>query len=309
MLADLCCAPPIPQREISFLHFAQGRKNLIQSIMEGARSMVVDAAGGVSVMPLSVRNCSTARHRSSRRRKMDDMDRLAIEALGLPSARRSESRGPFWYEAPTTAVVRNQPIHRGLTRKESLQLDDLLAKGLLTQDFLDSVLVPINDESSDVPRLRALNWCVTNFAKGHPVVTMKPDGHGGHQLIDPAVAYAQLLKSMHRSLFDPYRRGTLLFFQCKGTGRTEYTTVGQLTFVIWCIENGVDAYVAKHEAAIRAHMNAALKGKRKGGSEEAAAPKKRTRIRELTAAPSKYFRGAVADSISYSAGAATQSAQ
>jgi hypothetical protein len=273
---------------------------------ESSRSMVVDTNGGVSAMPLSVRNCSTARHRSSRRRKMDDVDRLAIEALGLPSSRSSESRGLFWYETPTTAVVRHQPIHRGLTRKESLQLDDLLAKGLLTQDFLDNVLVPINDESSDVPRLRALNWCVTNFAKGHPVVTMKPDGQGGFQLIDPAVAYAQLLKSMHRSLFDPYRRGTLLFFQSKATGRTEYTTVGQLTFVIWCIENGVDAYVAKHEAAIRAHMNAALKGKRKGAAEEAHASTssstKRTRIRELTAAPSKYFRGAVADSISYCAG-------
>ena len=262
--------------------------------------MVVDSTGGVSAMPLSVRNCSTARHRSSRKRKMDDVDRMAIEALGLPASRGSESRGPFWYEAPTTVVVNLQPIHRGLTRKESLQLDDLLAKGTVTQEFLDSVLVPINDETSDVPRLRALNWCVTNFAKGHPVVTMKPDGQGGYQLIDPAVAYAQLLKSMHRSLFDPYRRGTLLFFHTR-EGRTEYTTVGQLTFVLWCIENGVDAYVAKHEAAIRAHMNAALKGKRRSPKHDL---KKRTRMRELTAAPSKYFRGAVADSISYSAGGA-----
>lgn len=256
-------------------------------------SMVQDTTG-MSAMPLSARNSSSARHRSSRKRKMDDVDKLAIVEFGPPSARESDARGLFWFEKASTAMVGGQPVHRGLTRKESLQLDALLGSGVLTQAFLDDTLVPLNDESSAVPRLRAFNWTLTNYAKGHPVTTLKPDGNGGYTLIDPAVAYAQLLKSMHRSLFDPYRRGTLLFFSSRGA--TEYTTVGQLTFVTWCIEHGVDTYVAKHEAAIRAHMNSALKGKRKTGGE---APTKRTRIRELTAAPSKYFRGSVGSNLSY----------
>jgi hypothetical protein len=270
-------------------------------------TMVQDGAG-VSALPLSARNA--ARHRSSRKRKLDDVDRLAIQQLGMPSSRQSESKGPFWYEAPHTAIVNKQSIHRGITRKEALQLEALLRKGSITSQFLDEVLVPLNDETSEVPRLRAYNWCVTNFAKGNPVVTVKADASGGGActMVDPAVSYAQLLKSMHRALFDPYRRGTLLFFQSAASGATEYTTVGQLTFVCWCIENGVDAYVAKHEEAIRAHMNAALRGKRKSSDSLApGAAVKRTRTRELTAAPSKYFRGAVASNIHYSAGSSSSS--
>lgn len=270
--------------------------DMADTVAATAATMVRDCAG-VSALPLASRNA--ARHRSSRKRVLDEVDKLALLELGMPASRASASRGPFWFEAPHTAIVDKHHIHRGITRKESLQLDALLGKGLITPEFLDTVLVPLNDETSEVPRLRAYNWCVTNFAKGNPVVTLKSEG-GACSMVDPAVSYAQLLKSMHRTLFDPYRRGTLLFFQSAATGATEYTTVGQLTFVCWCIENGVDTYVAKHEEAIRAHMNAALRGKRALGSEGAA--QKRTRIRELTSAPSKYFRGAVASNISYSAG-------
>jgi hypothetical protein len=227
-------------------------------------AMVLDS-NGVSALPMSVRNSSSSKHVSSRKRKLDEKDILTLKTIGLPSTRSSDSMGPFWYESSYTAMINGQSVHRGITKKESLQLETLLATGKITAEFLDETLVPINDETSDVPRLRALNWCVTNYAKGNPVFTMKPDGKGGSILIDPAVAYAQLLKSMHRSLFDPYRRGTLLFFTRASSGTTEYTTVGQLTFILWCIDSGVDEYVVKNEEAIRKHMNQALKGKRAQG--------------------------------------------
>jgi hypothetical protein len=264
--------------------------------------MVTDSLGA-SASILLVRACSSARRRSIRRRKFDDIDKH-VAAVEL-APRESKSLGPFWFDAPNTLLVKNQPVQRGITRKETLQLEALLRTGVVTDEFLNTVLVPLNDEMSEVPRLRAFNWAVTNYAKGHPTLTTsKKENGGGGMLVDLAVSYAQHLKSLHRTLFDPYRRGTLLFFTTKRS-TTEYTTVGQLTFVSWCIKNGVDAYVANNEAAIRSHMKEALQGKRKQDTLQSIllTGKKKTRSRELTAAPSKYFRGAMAGDIRYQAGA------
>jgi hypothetical protein len=270
----------------------------------GSSGFVVDSGGDGSVLPLTTRTASTARHRSSRKRVMDDLDRKMLEVDGLPQDHPSASMGPFWFEAPRTAIIHCHAVHKGITRKELLQLEALLKRGSITDVFLRDILIPLNNESSEVPRLRAYNWAVTNYAKGHPLTIVRTNADGSQTFVDPSLSYNQHLKRLHRPLFDPYRRGTLLFFEMEtsatpATSALHYTTVGQLSFVCWCIETGVDKYVAEHEDEIRAHMNAALKGRRRSPSttqslgESAEAPKKR-RIRELTSAPSKYMRTSVA---------------
>ena len=291
----------------------------------GSSGFVVDISGDGSVLPLTTRTSSTARHRSSRKRVMDELDRKMLEVDGLPRDHPSASMGPFWFEAPRTAIINCHAVHKGITRKELLQLEALLKRGAITDAFLRDVLIPLNNESSQVPRLRAYNWAVTNYAKGHPLTIVRTNADGTQTFVDPSLSYNQHLKRLHRPLFDPYRRGTLLFFETDtkkndapssatasvAPKELHYTTVGQLSFVCWCIETGVDKYVAEHEEEIRAHMNAALKGRRRSPAkdamesaeaarsadqdvaEDASAPKKR-RIRELTSAPSRYMRTSVA---------------
>ncbi len=211
----------------------------------------------------------------------------------------------------------------------------------MTDDFLKDVLVPLNDESSPVPRLRMYNWAVTNYAKGKGITTKVVEKDGKVKFIDPCISYNSTLKKLHRPLFDPYRRGTLLFFRVSsssksstsesalsslsssssssssscsspetenenqqneiqsgpletatgtgtGTGTTlqhltsvHHTTVGQLLFVKWCIDNGVDKYVQSHETEIRQHLNTTAKLRSTRGKK---------RVKELTESTCKYAR-------------------
>lgn len=288
----------------------------ISSIAPNASIVTDKQQSKISALPLFTRARSSCKNRTSRKRSTVKSKSHLSQPCDTSNI-ITEEIGPFWFESPRTLIIDNQMTHAGMTRKELLQLKALISNGSITQDFLNNILIPLNDESSDLPRLRAFNWAVTNYAKGHPAMTST--------LVDLSVSYNQQLRKLHRSLFDPYRRGTFLYFYGPPKANTDtnepsepsepsvhYTTVGQLTFVSWCVENGVDKYVSKNEAAIRDHMNRALKCRRKEATVASAAVEssvsssvstpdllsvKRTRTRELTYAPSKYFRGAVAGNI------------
>jgi len=192
----------------------------------------------------------------------------------------SESIGPFWCYRGTTLVVNGSIVHVGLQKREEGELRELLQSGFLTPEFLRDVLVPLNDESSSVPRLRLYNWYCTNFGKFKGSSLQSTDPVTGEQrFIDPTISYCATLKRLHRTLFDPYRRGTLLFFK---TGEiTHYTTVGQLLFLQWCKKNDVDKWVTLNEAEIREHLEATCKER---------ALKGKKRVRELTVRQSANVR-------------------
>lgn len=219
-----------------------------------------------------------ARSQSIRKRKFTASElkknRLDAEVL------ESEFEGPFWFEKSSTKFVNEgrDKVHSGITRRERQLLREIVKNGFFTQDRLEKVLVPLNDEGSNTPRLRSYDWAVTNFAKGQPSLQVV-DGN----IVDPNLDYQNALKKHHRLLFDPFRRGTHLFFQ-DSNSVTHRTTVGQLCFIKWCIEHHVDRYVELNVDAIREHMSKTTK---KNG------PLKRRR--ELTKAPKKIMRGAIFD--------------
>jgi hypothetical protein len=216
------------------------------------------------------------RHRTTRKRKPDEVDREMEDALcRIPS----ERAGPFWFHKSTSILLHDKLVHVGLQQRERLELDELLRIGFFTEDFLEKKLVPLNDESSSVPRLRMYNWAVTNFAKGRGITTQIRDKSGVLRFIDPSISYDSALKRLHRTLFDPYRRGTLLFFRVKDD--VFHTTVGQLLFVKWCMENGVDTFVEVHEDEIREDLNETTKSRATKGAK---------RVKELTECKHKYAR-------------------
>lgn len=216
------------------------------------------------------------RHRTTRKRKPDELDRDMEDAL---SSIGSERLGPFWFHKSTSVVLRDRLVHVGLQQRERLELQELLRVGFVTDEFLTEKLVPLNDESSSVPRLRMYNWAVTNFAKGKGITTQIRDSEGNLRFIDPSISYDSALKRLHRTLFDPYRRGTLLFFRVKD--QVFHTTVGQLLFIKWCMENGVDTFVEVHETEIREHLNMTTRAR---------ADKGEKRVKELTESRHKYAR-------------------
>ena len=221
----------------------------------------------------------TGRLRSIRKRKFTETELQKNEAFKTPEL-KSDSEGPFWFEASSTSIVDGEKIHHGIVRRERQLLREINKSAFFTPERLKTVVVPLNDESSRTPRLRAFDWAVTNFAKGNPHLTVV-DG----AIVDPNLDYQNELKKHHRLLFDPFRRGTHIFFETTaddGTVSMHRTTVGQLCFIRWCIEHRVDHYVETHLDEIRAHMSASTK---KNGVTK--------RRKELTRAPKKLLRGAV----------------
>lgn len=216
------------------------------------------------------------RHRTTRKRKPDDVDRKVDEAL---SNIKSDSIGPFWFQKSTVVQATTGIFHVGLQQREKVELDEIVRSGFISDEFLKNTLIPLNDESSIVPRLRMYNWAVTNYAKGHGITTQIQDKNGNIRFIDPSISYNSALKRLHRTLFDPYRRGTLLFF--KVADDTHHTTVGQLLFVKWCVENGIDKYVEAHQTDIRDHLNKTTKERAQKGKQ---------RVKELTTTKCPYAR-------------------
>ena len=238
-------------------------------------------------------------------------------------ADNSDCVGRFWFERSRSLVEDGRASHRGISSRELQQLRELEASRFFDDARLRESVVKCNDEASEAPRLRALDWAVTNFAKGHPLVMLVKDAGGREAAVDPNLSYEGELRRHHRLLFDPFRRGTHIFFELDGM--IHRTTTGQLTFVKWCIHNGVDKYVEDNLPEIREHMAAATRrgdprtagggaGRESGagtdsgsrgsrhesgaaqGAKDAPRVEMRTaekRRRELTKAPTRRVRGAV----------------
>lgn len=219
----------------------------------------------------------SARIKSARSRQPADAI-APVSALDI----KTESEGPFWFEASHNVLVGGKRVHRGISTRERQQLSELVKSGSLSESVLRDVVVQLNDENSEAPRLRAYDWAVTNYAKGHPKATLMQRADGSAAIIDPNMSYEGELRRHHRLLFDPFRRGTHVFYEIDGV--IHRSTVGQLTFIKWCLQNSVDKYVEANLPMIRSHMASATKRAR-------AEPGAKQRRRELTRAPTTLVRG------------------
>jgi hypothetical protein len=225
---------------------------------------------------------------------------------------KSDSEGIFWFEEPKIIIENGKRTLKGLTSRERQQLIEINKTNFYLKDENIRKVVQLNDENSDAPRLRAYDWAVTNYAKGHPKSILLQKKGQRATIVDPNLSYEGELRRHHRLLFDPFRRGTHIFFEIDGL--IHRTTVGQLTFIKWCMENEVDQYVESNLIDIRQHMSSASRkkslaaltlkkeeeeeeenNKNNFSSEEIIGckntPNKKRRRTELTRAPTKLVRG------------------
>jgi hypothetical protein len=95
--------------------------------------------------------------------------------------------------------------------------------------------------------LRNLEWFVTSYAKQKNVTFQTPKGNQ----FTVHVAYKSSLDGYSKKLFDPFCRTERIEFQ----GFT--TTVGQLNFLKWIIQNGIIDYILNN-ADIAKKSNASV---------------------------------------------------
>lgn len=112
---------------------------------------------------------------------------------------------------------------------------------------LDNILKILNGDSSI--SLRIIDWFVTNFSKQRYVVYTLSTGSRFKVYND----YKLKLKAYSKKRFDPFCRWEKIIIPYKS--QFIQTTIGQLNFFKWVIDNEIIEYIEKEYAEIEQDMN------------------------------------------------------
>ena len=127
------------------------------------------------------------------------------------------------------------------------------------QTYLDII------KGSSVLSLRLLDWLVTNYSKMNNVVYDIQDENGGTRPFNMFLNYKTQLKAYSKKQFDPFQRRERISFNIQSAdGLTKHiSTVGQLNFFRWAIQNNVIDYAQNHIQNIEKSMNKGIANRRK----------------------------------------------
>ena len=142
-----------------------------------------------------------------------------------------------------------------MSRSYSTQNQLLLSK-LLTyyqkDNNLHKILSIINGESKI--SLRLIDWFATNYAKKNFIVYNITNKKGEKKRFKVYVDYKLKLKAYSKRRFDPFCRWDRINIPYNETSYIQ-TTIGQLNFFKWALENKIIDYVLEHYEEIEKDMN------------------------------------------------------
>ena len=131
--------------------------------------------------------------------------------------------------------------------------NDLLLNKLLEfykeSDNLDKILQIINGQSKI--SLRIVDWFATNYAKKYFTVYKLSDSEKRFKVY---MDYKLKLKAYSKKRFDPFCRWERINIPYKN-GDYIQTTIGQLNFFKWALENEVIDYINENYNIIEKDMN------------------------------------------------------
>lgn len=135
--------------------------------------------------------------------------------------------------------------------------NDLLLTNLMdfykNKENLDKMIHIINGESKI--SLRIVDWFVTNFAKKYYTVYEIPVANKNeNQRFKVYNDYKLKLKAYSKKKLDPFCRWERISIPYDGEKYME-TTIGQLNFFKWAIENQIIEYIQEHYEDIEKDMN------------------------------------------------------
>lgn len=143
-----------------------------------------------------------------------------------------------------------------VTNKQDLLMYSL-SKFFLKKDHINQ-MIPIIEGKNDIS-LRIIDWFVTNYAKKkNTTYIIKNTKNKGIKQFIVYLNYKSQLKSYSKKQFDPFCRRERINFYYSPTEFIK-TTVGQLNFFRWSIENHVLDYISNHIDTIEKDMNISFK--------------------------------------------------
>jgi hypothetical protein len=117
-------------------------------------------------------------------------------------------------------------------------------------------ILPVIEGQSRIS-LRLVDWFVTNYAKKHNIVINKQLNNNVFHF-NVYLSYRSQLKAYSKQLFDPFRRRERITFAFDGNATIE-TTIGQLNFFRWVLQNDIIEYVVSNIVDIEEDMIATQK--------------------------------------------------
>ena len=120
---------------------------------------------------------------------------------------------------------------------------------------MDMMLSVINGTTNI--SLRIMDWFVTNYSKKHYTVydLVGGGGESGAKRFKVYVDYKLKLRAYSKKRFDPFCRWDRINVPHKNGTTYIQTTLGQLNFFKWAIENEVIRYIQENYTAIETDMN------------------------------------------------------
>jgi len=138
------------------------------------------------------------------------------------------------------------------TTQNELLLDNLM-KFYNVNNNLNTILPIINGESH--LSIRIIDWFVTNFSKKYYVVYNLDDGNNGQtKRFKVYIDYKLKLKAYSKRRFDPFCRWDRINIPYQN-GSFIQTTIGQLNFFKWALENKILDYIQNNIQDIEKDMN------------------------------------------------------
>jgi hypothetical protein len=150
----------------------------------------------------------------------------------------------------------NNKLYNFMTSTNYTSQNDLLMINLMTfyknEENLDKMLKIITGESKI--SLRIVDWFATNYAKKFFTLYPVEDANGNIRRFKVYVDYKLKLKAYSKRRFDPFCRWERISIPYKGETSIE-TTIGQLNFFKWTLENKVIQYIEENYETIEKDMN------------------------------------------------------
>ena len=137
------------------------------------------------------------------------------------------------------------------TTQNNLLLDTLM-KFYNKDGNLSKILSIINGHARE--SLRLIDWFVTNYAKKNFVGYDLVDKHGRTKRFKVYIDYKLKLKAYSKKRFDPFCRWDRIVIPYEGDTHIQ-TTIGQLNFFKWALENNILSYISEHLDEIEKDMN------------------------------------------------------
>ncbi len=140
---------------------------------------------------------------------------------------------------------------QNLQTQNSLLLNNLMGY-YKENNNLDKILKIINGESQ--VSLRLIDWFATNYSKKFFTVYMLKNSQGEEYRFKVYIDYKLKLKAYSKKRFDPFCRWDRINIPYTNDTYVQ-TTIGQLNFFRWVLENKILDYIVKHYDEINKDMN------------------------------------------------------